>query len=488
MTHERGATMQSLCCSRVVFAAACGLLFAVICLALPPYFPLFEPDSAGYVAFSANRTALYPLFLRAFTTLGVSLPDITYVQTACFSIGLGVLVSAMERSGIGRRWIVAFVMALGINFYFSAFQRTLMTESIGFTAIAVATAFLLDYFRTGRVLFLALCGLFVGLTVGIRPAGVTILPTLALAAWLMWHRRDVSGVLLLVALVGPPLAGWGSERLSYYIEHGNRNEAITPYILTGKAAMLVTKDTRYTGPHAAALSRLGAKLYDAYVPAHAFLSGVPSWVAWPVLTAFYEGAAQFQVISYDLVLVAKEEGTTPEQLRTELGKQAILANIPGYIRLTLTHYLGQWSITALTFPPAARAVKAYSDSVQKIPLYAEITDVPFHPEPSWKSIVAYPGFAIAGIVTFVLSFLLLRYLFNPRLADTPAQHDLMLAAFFAAMCHSSMLLTSMVNVSTPRFLMMVYPHILLAGLFLMRAWRPAWVRPPLTTPKALLNV
>jgi hypothetical protein len=477
---ERGTTIRTSSMGRFVFPLACVALFAALCLLLPPYFPLMEADSAGYISFAANRTALYPLFLRACAALGLDLVGITYVQTALFCVALFILVQSLERSGF-KRWLIAlFAFLLGANLYFSTFQRTIMTESIGFSVIAIATAFLLDYLRTGRALFLALSGFFIGLAIGIRPAGLMIAPMLVVAMWLKWHRRDVSAALLLVALVVPPAGAWGIERLVYTLEHGKRSDTVAPYVMTGKAAMLMKKDTPFTGPHAASLRLLGEKLYETYVPAHAFLAGLPSWVAWPVLTAFYEGAAQFQVIDHDVEAAGKAEGTTPDRIRIELGEQAIRANIPGYLRLTLTHYIGQWSVTALTFPPAAKAVNAYRESLTSIPLFKEITYVPFFPEPSWKSIIAYPAFAMAGMVTFALSFWLLRYLWHPHNADQPRHHDLMVAAFFAVMCHSSMLLTSFVNVSTPRFLMMVYPHILLAFLFLLRARKPSWAGTPLT--------
>ena len=45
---------------RVVFSMACAVLFAILCLAIPSYFPLMEADSAGYVGFAFSRTAIYP--------------------------------------------------------------------------------------------------------------------------------------------------------------------------------------------------------------------------------------------------------------------------------------------------------------------------------------------------------------------------------------------------------------------------------------------
>ena len=473
--NPASSSLRHYCRSSIAFAGACAILFAVLCLAVPNYFPLMEPDSSGYVSFSANRTAMYPLFLRALTGLGLSLQSVTYVQVAVFCGALVILIVALDRANIRRFWLVLFVVLLGTNSYFASFQRTILTESIGFSAITAATAFLLDYLRTGRAIRLALAGIFVGLSIGIRPGCITFLPMLVLAVWLKWHRRDVTAYALVAALIVPTALGMIAERAMHRMEHGARADSVLPYILTGKAAMLVRSDTVFTGPASATLNSLGQKLSRAYEPVHDYLSRLPSRVAVPVMTAFFEAAGQFQVINKDLASIAVQSGVSEDYLREELGKQAIRSNIGGYATLTLTHYFGQWSIAALTFPPTARAVNDFSSSLPKVPLIEEIGPTPFFPVASLKSVVVYPGFLIAGAVTLVLSLFLLRYLWRPTTADVVWHNDLMIAAFFALTCHSSMFLISLINVSTPRFLMMVYPHILLAALFMLRALCPAWV-------------
>jgi hypothetical protein len=77
----------------------------------------------------------------------------------------------------------------------------------------------------------------------------------------------------------------------------------------------------------------------------------------------------------------------------------------------------------------------------------------------------------AGIVTLGLSVALLVFLCRPDLGE---RHQfLLLAGYFAATAQVHTLLISFVNVSTPRFLMAVYPQILLAGMFLVMVLRPA---------------
>ena len=96
----------------------------------PPYFPLLEADSAGYLNFIPQRTAFYPIFLRGMTQLGLSLEQITYVQTFLFSLALMTLLAAILRAGVSRVLVLFFAVALEANGYFSSLQRTISSESI----------------------------------------------------------------------------------------------------------------------------------------------------------------------------------------------------------------------------------------------------------------------------------------------------------------------------------------------------------------------
>ena len=58
--------------------------------------------------------------------------------------------------------------------------------------------------------------------------------------------------------------------------------------------MLVRQDTVFTGPHHDALNELGKKLAATYVPVHEFLAGLPSLVAYPAMTAGFEGTGSLR--------------------------------------------------------------------------------------------------------------------------------------------------------------------------------------------------
>jgi hypothetical protein len=456
-----------------VFLLCCAFIFAGLSIFLPPYYPLLAPDSQGYINFSSSRTALYPILLRLLAGAGLSLEQITYVQLGLLSLSLIVMLSALLRVGVPRWIVILFTFALGANVGFSTFYRAILTEPLYFTVTMVALAFWLDYLRTGRAIFLILIGLGVGLLIGVRPAGIALLPMLPLSVWLKWPTRNVSASILVVALVLPTLTGVLTEQVLFRAEHGSQRDSILPNLLVGRAAMVVGPTSKFSGTHAELFSRLAAKLNSDFEPVRDFLSGMPL-LARPVLVATYEGFAQFQALRPELAEAARTTGIPVERLESEFGEQVILSNLPRYIGLSLTHYLGQWSITALTFPPTAHALDRYVTNYPSVPFEGALSPVTLHPPAHLSSYVVYPAFIVLGIATLILSAFLIPFLLNPSRSDTPGMQYLCLAAFFSAMCQVDTVFLSLVNVSTPRFLMAVYPQLGFVVIFGAMAFTTLW--------------
>jgi hypothetical protein len=272
------------------------------------------------------------------------------------------------------------------------------------------------------------------------------------------------------ALVLPLTIGPIAEQFMYRGEHGDRRASLAPWIMLGKAAMLAREDTEFSGPHHEALNKLGKQLTATYLPVHEFLAGLPSLAAYPVITAGYEATAQYSVIGHDLEAAASQSGVSDDVLAYELGKQSILANFPSYLRLSMLNYVGQWSIMALKVPPIAEAVNTYVASYPKVPLDGVLGDVMLRPTASARAYVVYPAFLAAGIVTIVAGLALVVFMVRPELGDEARGQYLMLAAFFAATCQSYTLLISFINVATPRYLMAVYPQLVLVAVFLISAF------------------
>ncbi|MFN3656962.1 MAG: hypothetical protein ACK4UO_06880 [Pseudolabrys sp.] len=463
----------------LLFAVGCALFYAVAVLVVPPYTPLIEPDSEVYIAFNAFRPALYPAFLAVGRALGLDLIAITWVQLALFCAALVFFLLALLRAGFTKTLLALLVAVLAANVLFSSFHRAILTESISFSLALVALAGWIEYLRSGRVAWLAVAGLALGLMLGFRLAGLGIVPLHALAVWVKKPQRFARASALVIALV-PVALGVGAERALHYAVHGGGHPSQAPYLLTGKAALLVKPDMKFSGPHAAALGDLAHKLYDIYAPMQRTLAAAPSWPVKVQLSAAYEASAQYPVLVKEIDEAAQREGTTAAVLRSALGRQVIWQNLPGYLELTLLNQLGQWSVAAQNFPAVARGLAAYADANPGIVGLGGFGAAALHPPATRLGTVVYPAFLLAGAVTFVLALGFLAFLLRPSLSDSPAGFYLLVAAYLSAMCHAYTLLISLINVWTPRFLMAVFPHLAIIGLCLILAFLTRH-RPPART-------
>jgi hypothetical protein len=145
-----------------IFVAVCALAYVASVLIIPPYTPLIEPDSGGYIHFLPIRTALYPAFLYICRALGLDLIEITWVQIGIFGLALAYLLTALLRTNFPRLLLGLFVAALAANVLFSSFHRSILTESLYFSLSAVAIGLWIDYFRSRRLNFLILAGFTLG--------------------------------------------------------------------------------------------------------------------------------------------------------------------------------------------------------------------------------------------------------------------------------------------------------------------------------------
>lgn len=449
--------------SDVLFVAGCALVYAAVVLLVPPYTPLTEPDSAAYIAFSPFRPAYYPAFLYVCKTLGLGLVEITWVQLAIFAMALAYLLTVLLRSGFPKILLGIMVAILAANVLFSSFHRSILTESIYFSLSIVAVALWIDYLRTARLPSFLGAGLVLGLMIGIRLAGLGLLPLHVLAVWVKRPKGLPLWLCLVLAIV-PSAVGAGGERLLYYVVHRSTSVSQAPYLLFAKAAMVIRPDMTFSGPHASVLKDLGAQLYGIYGPLQRAVSQAPSLAVGAQLSAVYEALAQYSILTDELKRAAQQENTSIADLQFQLARQVIMQNLGGYLKLTLLNELGQWSVAAQKFPLVAHALNAYADANPGVSAGGRIPSDLLHPKLSLTGLIVYPAFLIAGAATLVLGVGFIAFLLRPALASSVSGFYLLIATFLSAMCHGYTLFISLVNEWTPRFLMAMFPHLEIIAL------------------------
>ncbi len=452
----------------VLFAVGCALAYVIVTLLMPRVTPLIASDSLTYLGFSAFRTALYPAFLYLCRSAGLSLSQVTGVQLALFATALSYLLVVLMRNGFPKALLAIMVALMAGNVLFSSFHRAILSESLFLSLTLLAIAWWIEYLRSMRIGWLMAAALALGLMIGLRPAGLGLLPLHLAAVWI--RRPKVSDRWLALLFAALPLAvGAGGERLIYYSVQGATTASIAPNLLFGKAAMLIRPDMRFSGRHAATFEALARELDALYAPVQRYVAEAPTFAVRVQLSAIYEGQAQFSVMTEQLAAAAQRARIGEAQLRDMFSRQVIGQNLLGYLKLTLVNEIGQWSVMGRRFPPTARALSAYADAHPGMTLGGAIPAAALHPPPQAAAWVVYPGFLIAGLVSLILAVALIAFIARPALAASFPVFCLLIACFLSAMCQSYTLFVSLVNVWTPRFLMGVFPQIAVIALCLVTA-------------------
>jgi len=460
------------------FIVGCVLTYAIIVLLIPSPWSLIEQDSAGFINFVPWRPALYPAFIYGCTALHLSLVQITWVQLSIFCASLAFLLSALLRAGFSKPLVALFVFAVAANVLYSTIQHSILSDSLFFSLGAITLGLWIDYLRTGKVAAIAIAGFVLGLMIGIRLAGMGLIPLHVVAVYLCWSKRNVSALVMIAALVGPLIGGVGVEYLVYKAAHrGQEHQSRAPYVLFGKGAMLIRSNTVYTGPHAGALTAIGAKVYSIYGPRQRLLADAPLLQVRVLLSAQFEAMAKYDFLTDDIERAAAKEDMSAADLRSDFGKQTIQQNITGFFSLALINDLGLWSVAVRRFPPTAGAITQFLNE------HAPIKDMDMGDldptQPSIIGLIAYPVFLAAGAISLVAGLSFSVFLFRPSLANTTDGFFLLLATFFGAICHCYTLFVGLVTGWDPRYLMAIYPELVLIFLCLisLALRRRRWLRP-----------
>ena len=425
--------------SDLIFVGLCAAVYCAVVAVWPSYYPIIEPDSAEYLDFSYLRTSVYPLFLRCLLSLGLTTLQITHVQLALFGVALCVLLVVLRRVSLPRWMAVAVTVAL-MNPLFAGYHRVILTESIFASVTVAALAAWIEYFRTSRVVWLAVASLLVGVLIGIRPAAIGLEPALIIS-W--WSRRAIM------------------------IPYG-----YLPNTTAAEAAMIIESGMTFTGPHALLLEKLAQTILEQYAPVQKFVAGVPTIVGRANVEAVFEVTAIAIALDDLFQKAATSAGTTAAQLRMEFGKQVIAQNLSGYVKLVLLHYIGQWAVAAPNFPPISRAINAYVEQAGPVPLSQYVPQDAVRPKASLYSVLFFPPFAVMGVVTLIMSLVLLWRLVRPARVESHAPPLFEIATLFALMCQTYTVLISCITFAQPRYLMAVYPQlVLVAALCFAAVWR-----------------
>ena len=201
------------------------------------------------------------------------------------------------------------------------------------------------------------------------------------------------------------------------------------------------------------LQPLLEKTKKEYRIVHKFLNSLDNVLLKAELLSDYEVIAQYQTFNLESVKNLEFDKNIVFENTNDIFFEIIKNNFYDYFKLSLFHYLGNWSIGSKE--------RFLNSSKEKVPLYQELIKS--------SSPINFPSQIILGFaqILFVLFLVILTihnfYIFL-CFFKVIENNSIFINFSIIFLIQSYLIVTSFTNVSTPRYLMIVYPLIILSNI------------------------
>jgi len=424
-----------------------GLLGAAAIAASGMAMPLMTPDSSGYIAWSPDRTPLYPLFLRlvaAFSPGYSVLPAVQYVLFIAATVAFCDALTALLRSPLAG---LATALAVFGNPYLMRYPTTIMPDSLYLSLVLVHAACVLHSLRGRFLAWPVLAGVSLGCAILARPAGYALLAALPWLAFVWRERRWLRAVVLAGGVAATILAAcFGDYEARGYFA----TQAFGGIQAILKVAAMAPRQVAGFDPTAT------TRAFDALQPLRDSERAAASW----------EVRALVPILTYNVSRAVLEPAqaaveSSPEKWQTaspywreialndlsgEFARRVIAADPPAYVQRVIRQFYGMWFLPQLTDPSTASAVADILVNVGKLDRARDI-DPDIKIVPLWAYEAKFAVFAGLLLASFYAVILALF------------RRDRVLAglAYLSLATQSYFLLVAAVEVALPRYSLMAWP-------------------------------
>lgn len=410
-----------------------------------PVQTLIQPDSAGYLDFSAKRSGGYPFFLSALSGIVRGPGDYTVVQRLFYAIA--VLLLCFELLRCVERPVIAWLCAVALlfNVEVNRYHFSILTESTFLSVSALFFAGALSHLRAGRLVSLIAAALAVGALIAIRPAGLGFIPALLLLPFAPSIRR-LSPAKLLLAAIAPVLAVTALEWSYYRAHHPGPRQSLAPEFIMAKAGLAEAPGALSSLAAAPPEARpLMQALDHSLAPVRKLIAEAPNEPAHCQLLVNYEVFVQFTFAPDERKLATAHVG---QRALATIGLERLRHDGASYLRHTLDNLYCMWTLGAATAQERS-ALGSYIDAHSPIPfergIRLSIAGTRFPPAPL---VVRWGMLGLAALLAASASALLVVILRGRR----PS-----FALAFGGLCsiavHATLLFTAMTAVWVPRYVL-----------------------------------
>ena len=464
--------------------------YAVYCLITNPAGPITTPDSVHYLNMTPIVPLGYPFFLKVTGASGAII-----AQPLIFSAALAFLGREIVRNA-RRPWLAVTVIAgCVIVPQMRDYHASILSESLFLSLLVMflGLSVRFAYYPTWRLMVAV--AITVGVAAVVRRTGFAFVPVMLAMVLLQRHhlrpdsakaspgsengpfRLRAHASLFVVAALAPFGAIVGSEQVLAPIVHANAPSSLLGRHLFAKAALIEAPPppsaVKASGAAEATANRptadtnsirraLDEELETAFAPIRSMLASAPQNVR-GVLTIYYETCLQGGCADQARALTRESNEAEQTRVMGAAGLARIRRAPLAFLELTWLHYRSLWTVNRLRHPDTAPALNAFLAEHRPLPFeqYALALgpDRTLQFEPSAN--VRYAQWAI-DLVALLTGALALAGVIAARRRLPPA---VVVACVSALAAHGGLLLTALLAAGFTRFLLGLWPPLVVACAF-----------------------
>ncbi len=404
----------------------------------PPLLTEIQPDSSSYMNPSQNRQTLYYLLITLLNKVGI---DIILFQKILLSFSIvSIVFFIVKKTSVLLGSISYFLIIL--NIYYTSYSKTILPESILFSMLNLAIVYLFKEKSNGLII----CAIICGIIASIKPIGI-LLSLILFIIFFIKNKKANKVIIFLIFFSIPNII----ENTFFYSQYKERTTVFKQSVI-GKLVFLSGKDSFNINDYSDELHPLLEKTKKEFRVVHKFINSLDSILLKAELLSDYEVIAQYQVFNLESIRELEFDKNIIFKNTNNIFFEIIKNNFYDYFKLSFFHYIGNWSIGS--------KVRFLENFDGKIPLHKELVK---SSGPINLSNQILLGFAQTLFVLFLFILTIHTLYIILCFFKIVAKNPIFMNSSIIFLIQSYLFVTGFTNVSTPRYLMVVYPLIIISN-------------------------
>ena len=432
--------------------------YALFCLVTNPAGPITTPDSLHYLNMTPIVPLGYPFFLAITGARGAIV-----AQPIVYSAALAFMGREIVRT-TRQAWLaVAAVAGCMIVPQIREYHASILSESLFLSLLLVFLGLCIRFAHYPTWRLMVLVAITIGASAVVRRTGFAFVPVMVVMVLLQRHHlRGSQAALFVIAALAPFGVIMGGEQVIAPLVHSGAPSSLLGRHLFAKAALIDAPPA--PAPQDSVRGALDDQLETRLAPIRDLLAAAPDPVR-GVLTIYYETCLQGGCADQARALTREPDEARQTAVMGAAGMARIRRAPLNFFALTWRHYRSLWTVNRLRHPDTAPALNQFIAEHRPMPFeeYALALGpdrtIVFEASPN----VRYAQWAIAlvAVLTGALAIGgLVAAVVGLRLP--PA----MIAACVSALAaHGGLLLTALLAAGFTRFLLGLWPALVVACAF-----------------------